>query len=266
MKELFVAGQKELIGMVHVRALPGTPRNGLSVAEICRVAVEEARVLREAGFDAVLLENMHDLPYLKRAVGAEVTAAMTAAACAVRGAVDCPVGIQVLAGANREALAVAHAAGAQFIRAEGFVFAHVADEGLMESDAGELLRYRRAIGAECVKVFADIKKKHSSHALTADVSLADTAHAAEFFGADAVIVTGSATGREAADADLAAVSGATALPVIVGSGTTPDTLARQWELARGFIVGSWIKEDARWDHPIDPARAREMVRTAERLR
>ena len=108
---------------------------------------------------------------------------------------EVPLGLQVLAGANREALAVAFAAGAAFVRCEGFVFAHVADEGLMESDAGALLRYRRAIGAEGVRVFADVKKKHSAHAITADVELADTAHAAEFFLADGVIVTGVATGR-----------------------------------------------------------------------
>lgn len=36
----------------------------------------------------------------------------------------------------------------------------------------------------------------SSHAVTADVSLADTASAASFFLTDAVVLTGSATGRE----------------------------------------------------------------------
>src|SRR6185295_9518480 len=113
----------------------------------------------------------------------------------VRRAVKLPLGVQVLAGANREALAVALCCGAAFVRVEGYVFAHVADEGLIDASAGELLRYRRAIGAEHIKVFADIKKKHASHALTADVSLAETGRAAEFFLADGVIVTGSATGE-----------------------------------------------------------------------
>src|SRR5437879_11621759 len=107
------------------------------------------------------------------------------------------MGVQVPAAANREALAVALACGADFVRGEGFVFAHVADEGLIESSAGDLLRYRRAIGAGEVRVFADIKKKHAAHALTADVDLVETAHAAEFFLADAVIVTGPSTGRPA---------------------------------------------------------------------
>src|SRR6185295_16139764 len=146
-------------------------------------------------FGALMIENMHDRPYAKRAVGPEIVAAMTAVGRAVRAAVELPLGVQVLAGANREALAVAQACGAAFIRAEGFVFAHVADEGMIESGAAELLRYRRHIGAEHVRIFVDIKKKHAAHAITADVSIAETARAAEFFLADGVVVTGAATGE-----------------------------------------------------------------------
>ncbi|AXA36568.1 MAG: hypothetical protein KatS3mg130_1927 [Candidatus Sumerlaea sp.] len=258
--------RRTLIGMVHVRALPGTPRHQLPVKEIVRIAVEEARTLCEAGFDAILLENMHDVPYLRREVGPEITATMTAVAVAVRSAVDCPLGVQILAGANREALAVAHAAGADFVRAEGFVFSHVADEGWMDADAGELLRYRRVIGAERVKVFADVKKKHASHAVTADVDLADTAHAAEFFGADGIIVTGAATGRETSPDDVAAVARAISLPVLVGSGTTPENLARLWPHADGFIVGSWLKRGGKWDEALDLERVRAMVQAATSLR
>ena len=135
---------RALIGMIHLEALPGTPSASRSVSAIAAHAVDEARAYHAAGYDGIAIENMHDRPYLKRAVGPEVVAAMTAVALAVRNAVPLPLGIQVLAGANRERLAVAHAAGAVFVRVEGFVFAHVADEGLIEADAGELLRYRRA--------------------------------------------------------------------------------------------------------------------------
>lgn len=104
---------------------------------------------------------MHDIPYLNRKVGPEVTAAMSVIANEVKREVkNLPCGIQILAGANRDALAVAKAAGLEFIRTEGFVFSHVADEGIMNSDAGELLRYRKQIGADEVLVFCDIKKKH----------------------------------------------------------------------------------------------------------
>ncbi len=263
--ELFGRG-RALVGMVHLGALPGTPRSAEPVAAIVERAVAEARLLAEAGFDAVMLENMHDVPYLRRDVGPEVVAAMTAAAVAVRAAVDVPLGLQVLAGANREALAVAQAAGCGFVRAEGFVFAAVADEGLMEADAGPLLRYRRAIGAQDVAVLADLKKKHSSHALTADVDLVETARAAEFCGVDGVVVTGPATGRATDLDDLARCREATALPLVAGSGTTPDNVAAVLRHADAAIVGSWFKRDGRWSEPPDPDRARALVEAAAAAR
>src|SRR6186713_109802 len=150
---------RALLGVIHLPALPGTPATSLGLETILERAVEEARVYAAAGFHGIMIENIGDRPFLKRAVGPEIVAAMAAIGREVKRAVSVPLGVQVLAGANREALAVALACGARFARVEGFVFGHVADEGLMESDAGDLLRYRRAIGAEEVKVFADIKKK-----------------------------------------------------------------------------------------------------------
>ncbi|NNE43007.1 MAG: BtpA/SgcQ family protein, partial [Gemmatimonadetes bacterium] len=226
---------------------------------------EEATVLADAGFDSLILENMHDVPYLLRDVGPEVVAGMTAVAAAVRRAVDLPLGIQVLAGANRAALAVAQAAGAQYIRAEGFAFASVADEGLMaEADAGPLLRYRKAIGAEDIAVLADIKKKHSAHAVTADVDLAETARAAEFCGADGVIVTGTATGAATSAADVAAVRGAVSVAVLVGSGVEPPQVEALLRHARSLIVGSWIKQNGHWANGPDADRARELVGAVRR--
>lgn len=245
---------RALIGMIHLQPLPGTPRAHLAIDAIVETAVREARLYRDAGFTGLLIENMHDRPYQKGCVGPEIVAAMTAAGRAVRAAVDLPLGIQVLAGANREALAVALGCGAAFVRVEGFVFAHVADEGLIESSAAELLRYRRHIGAEHVRVFADIKKKHSAHAITADVSLTETARAAEFFLADGVIITGSATGEETDPAEVEAVRRAVRLPVLVGSGISVRNLAA-YDAADALIVGSSIKKDGVWSNPIDPDRA-----------
>ena len=124
---------RALIGVLHVGALPGTPRAADSVDALVRRTVDEAQVYREAGFPAVIIENMHDRPYLKSGVGPEITAAMTAIGYEVKRQTGLVMGVQVLAGANREALAIAHACGADFVRVEGFVFAHVAEEGLIES-------------------------------------------------------------------------------------------------------------------------------------
>jgi uncharacterized protein len=241
---------RALVGMLHLGALPGTPSATESVETLIRQTLTEARIYRDAGFTALAIENMHDRPYLKGGVGPEITAAMTALARDVKRETGLALGIQVLAGANREALAIAHASGADFVRVEGFVYAHVADEGVIESCAGDLLRYRRAIGADRVLIFADIKKKHGAHAITADVTLAETAKAAEFFLADGVIVTGRTTGEPAAPEEVRDVVQAVGGPVLVGSGVTPANLAR-FASAHGFIVGSSVKQGGVWSNPLD---------------
>lgn len=259
---------KSLIGMVHVGALPGSPAASVPIADLARQAAAEAKVLADAGFDAIIIENMHDAPYVHGTHGPETTSAMTRVALAVReAAVNMPLGIQILSGGNREALAVALAVGATFIRCENFVFSHVADEGLLtQAEAGPLLRYRRSIGAQHIKVFCDIKKKHASHAITADLSIADCVEGAEFFGADGLIITGTATGKPASLADLVEARKATKLPLLVGSGVEPAQLAPLFQHADALIVGSWIKVGGSWKNPADPRRAAELVKEADRIR
>jgi membrane complex biogenesis BtpA family protein len=249
---------RALIGVVHLQALPGTPESKLDISAITSIAVDEARQYETAGFHGLMIENMHDRPYLKAAVGPEITAAMAVIGTEVRRAVALPLGVQILAGANSSSLAAALACGASFVRVEGFVFAHVADEGLIEASAGALLRYRRAIAADHIRVFADVKKKHSAHAITADIDIAETAKAAEFFLVDGVIVSGVASGQPAEPAEVNSVSRAVNVPTIVGSGITTENLA-DYADADAFIVGSSIKQDGLWSNPIDLARARALV-------
>src|SRR5262245_39056408 len=250
---------RALIGVVHTDGLPGTPSGGRSVAEIVERAVADARIYAAAGFHGIAIENTHDRPYLKGSAGPEIVAAMTAVGLEIRRAVSLPLGVQVLAGANHSAVAVAHACGAAFVRVEGFVFAHVADEGLIESSAGALLRYRRTIGAESVRVFADVKKKHSAHALTADVDLAETAKAAEFFLADGVIVTGTSTGRPADPDDVRTVAAAVSIPTLIGSGITAANVT-DYPDADALIVGSSVKDSGVWSGRLDEARTRAVAR------
>jgi hypothetical protein len=250
---------RALIGAIHTAALPGTPGSALSVREIAKLAAAEAEIYAAAGFHGLVLENTHDRPYLKgAAVGPEIVAAMSVIGAEVRRACALPLGVQVLAGANRAAMAVAHACGASFVRAEGFVFAHVADEGIIESSAGDLLRYRRAIGAENVFVFADIKKKHSAHAITADVDIVETAKAAEFFTVDGVVVSGTATGAPCDAKEVRAVSAVVSVPTLIGSGITPENIA-QYKDADAFIVGSSVKTGGVWYGDLDVGRVRAVV-------
>lgn len=259
---------KPLIAMIHVGALPGTPTSRRTVAALAERAAAEAAMLAKAGFDGLMIENMHDAPYVHGRQGPEVVAAMSAAALAVRAAAPgLPLGVQVLSGGHEEALAVALACGGSFIRVENFVYSHVADEGLLaQAAAGPLLRYRRAIGAEHIRLFCDIDKKHASHAVTADLALADLAHAAEFFRADGLIVTGRFTGEAADTDDLAEVRAATRLPILVGSGATPENLADLLAHADAAIVGSAIKRGGHWSAEPDAGRARALVAAGRRAR
>jgi uncharacterized protein len=264
--------QKALIGMVHVGPLPGAVRGGTASARgdfsaMVVQAAREARVLVEAGFDAVMIENMHDRPYVSEHWPA-TTAAMTSIGLAVRDVIgDVMMGVQVLSNGEREALAVAQACGAGFIRCENFVFSHVGDEGLMaRAAAGELLRYRQAIGAEHIKIFADVQKKHASHAMTGDLSIQELAKGAAFFRADGVIVTGAATGEATSLADVRAVREAVKVPVLVGSGVEPAQVEELFASADALIVGSWIKRGGVWSNPVDASRAKKMVAAANRAR
>ncbi|KAG8562691.1 hypothetical protein GDO81_015769 [Engystomops pustulosus] len=193
---------------------------------------------------------MNDIPYTLN-VGPEVTASMATVCAAVRQTCpQIPLGVQVLACANQQALAVALAAGLNFIRAESFVFSHVADEGLVDACAGDLLRYRKIIGAEHVQIFADIKKKHSSHAVTADVTISETAKAAEFFLADGVILTGVSTGEEADPRELKEVQRSVKIPVLIGSGVTLDNVEK-YTNANALIIGSYFKHHGDWRNNVD---------------
>lgn len=245
----------QLIGMVHTLPLPGSPNWTGQMAPILDRAKADAEALVQGGCDAILIENMGDLPYLNGSVYPETVAAL-AMVCHELRTLSVPMGVQILAGANEQALAVAATAGAAFIRVEGFAYGHVADEGWMNACAGPLLRKRANLGAS-VHIWADIQKKHAAHALTADLSLRELADGSAFSGADALIVTGRATGQVTAlnDVKEAKLAG---LPVIVGSGICPDNLPELAQEADGVIVGSYLKVDGLWQNPVDIQRVRHL--------
>lgn len=250
--------------MIHLKALPGTPKNSLNSSQIIKAALNEADMYKKAGIDAIMIENMHDVPYLKGSVGHEISSLMTLIGYLIKQQTQLPVGIQILAGANKEALASAKAAGLDFIRAEGFVFAHVADEGFIDAQAGELLRFRKNINAEEIAIFTDIKKKHSSHSITNDVPLLDTAKSAQFFLSDGIIITGSHTGVSASVEELKSLKDLT-VPILIGSGITKDNVADYWPLCNGMIVGSYFKKEGYWENELEYNRVSEFMKLVKKL-
>lgn len=233
---------KFLAAMIAVLPLPGAPRYAGDDDQIVAQALSDLRHYLEAGVDAIVLENSHDLPYVKAPLPPRAVELMKRAAQEVRKGFDGPIGIQMLEAANETALEIAHAAGLDFLRVEGYVFAHVGGAGLIEGCAGKLLRQRKELGCEHVKIFGDVKKKHCSHALTSDLDILDEIKQAEFFLVDGVIVTGARTTEPPAAAELRRVKKHARVPVIIGSGMTPENIKRYFPLADGFIVGSTFRE------------------------
>jgi uncharacterized protein len=248
-----------VIGVVHLPPLPGSATYGGSMEAVLGTALSDAMSYKDGGVDALIIENMHDVPYLRGRVEPETTAAMAVIAHAIKYETVLPIGIQILAGANLEALGVAVAAGLDFLRVEGFVFAHIGDEGFHQSCAAELIRRRAILKAEHIKIFADIKKKHAAHAITSDVSLIETARNAEFFKADGVVVTGPATTYAPEEQDVRGVKAAIAAPVLVGSGVTPANIRQLAQHCDALIVGSSAKYDGLWSNEVDPDRVERLI-------
>ncbi|CAG9767503.1 unnamed protein product [Ceutorhynchus assimilis] len=250
-----------IIGMVHVKPLPGTPLFGGNIEQIVTEALRETEIYLKNDLDALLIENMHDVPYIQsQKFGPEITATMTRICTEIQKITQksVPCGIQVLSCGNKEALAIAKACALDFIRAEGFVFSHIGDEGFTDANAGELLRYRKYIDANDVLIFADIKKKHSSHAITSDVSLSETAKAAEYFLADGLVLTGTSTGVPAHLHELNQLKETTNLPIFIGSGVTKENL-EDYIKADALIVGSHFKKGGLWSNEVDENRVREFM-------
>jgi membrane complex biogenesis BtpA family protein len=266
--EALFARRRAVIGVIHSCPLPGAPEyEGEPVEDLIGFALAEAERYRAGGVDGLIVENHGDIPFVKPdRIGPETVAVMAVMTRAVREASGLPVGVNVLANGAISALAVAKAAGAAFVRVNQWANAYVANEGIIEGPAGEAMRYRAWLRAKDVRVFADVHVKHGAHAIVGDRAVAEMARDAEFFDADVAIATGQRTGDAASMDELRTIASGTSLPVVVGSGVTPDNVADIFTIAQGVIVASWLKVDGVWWNPVDPDRLRTFMQVVDRVR
>ncbi len=257
---------KFLAAMVAVLPLPGSPLYDGNNQRVLDQALADVELYKNAGVDSILFENDHDLPYIQPPLDEKGIALMTEIAKEARTRFQKPIGIQMLEAANITSLEIAAEADLDYIRVEAFVFAHVGGSGVINGSAGKILRRRKELGAQHIKVFADVKKKHGSHSLTIDLDIKDEIMQAEFFLADGVIVTSQFTGLNPDKEDLIKAKRATKLPVLIGSGMTPENIEEYMPLADGFIVGSCFRKDGKFLEALEPERLARFMKVFQSAR
>ena len=248
--------QSLLVGVIHLPPLPGSPLSKAGLREIAEACAADARALADAGYDLAMIENFGDVPFFRGRVPSVTVSAMTVCALAVRDAAPAlGLGINVLRNDADSALAIAVAVGASCIRVNVHTGARVTDQGVVEGEAATTVRTRRALGADSVKLWADVDVKHSA-ALAPRSPVEEARDLVSRAMADALLVTGEGTGRPVDRAKLEAVRrAASGVPLLVASGATAATLGALAASCDGVIVGSDLRVNGRAGGPIDIARA-----------
>jgi membrane complex biogenesis BtpA family protein len=260
MKTLFQSHPKVLIGVVHLRPLPGSPRWRGDVESIVKFAVNDARAYERGGAHALFVENFGDVPFTRGPVAPETIAAMTAAGRAIRQAVKLPIGFNVLRNDACAALALCAVCGGGFIRVNVHTGVMLTDQGLIEGNAYDTLRYRQRICPQA-QIFADVHVKHAVP--LGNWTIEDAARDIVERGlADALIVSGAGTGLATDLADVERVRRTCpASKILLGSGVRLENVREFLPKADGFIVASSLKLNGRLANPVDPKRVAALVRT-----
>jgi hypothetical protein len=236
---------KTIIGVIHLPPLPGFDGHP-GMPALVKHALADLDVLMHEGVDGVLVENEYDRPHQVTASD-EVIAAMTEITQSVVSASrNIVVGCEILLNDPRASLQVAVAAGARFIRSDYFVD-RMSRPGYGEFaiDPEGLVRHRNETAAG-VLILADIQVKYAT--MLEARPLAESARLASLYGADAVVVTGTATGDPPRLEDLLAAAAGIAvsgnsIPVLTGSGLTPGKARKLLGACDGAIVGTALMRD-----------------------
>ncbi len=256
-------GEKISIGMVHTLPLPGTYGNTCGMQEIIDRAVSDAKTLERAGFDALIVENVNDAPYHKSGMTVQQIAAMSIITKKVREAVKIDVGIDSC-GDHIAGIEIAKIVGdVTFVRIPAFVDVRVGALGVEEPNGAEAVLRRFEVGAEDVKIFADIQVKHT-YPLCDSIPIEQSAAWAVSGHADAIIVTGIDTGAETPLETISRVKKVVNIPVVVGSGISVKNVRDQYRICDGAIVGSSLKENGNLCNPIVLERALKFIDEAKK--
>ncbi len=256
--------RKPLIGVLHLLPLPGAPLYDGAMQKVYDQALTELEIFKRHVLDSVIVENFRDMPYFPGRVPVETVAAMAAVSREVVRAADMPVGINVLRSDGEAAIAAATASGAHYVRVNVHMGAVVAVQGIVQGSSQFSVRLRSALKSRAL-IFADVGVKHAAPVAGRSLDI-ETRDLAERGLADAIIVTGDRTGVETSLADVDVVRQATTLPLLVGSGATPENIEQVLSKVNGLIVGSYFKKDGAGHKLVDESRVQRFVRRFAELR
>jgi len=257
---------KPIIGMVHLPPLPGSPLyKGESINEIIEYACNEAKKLEESNFNGVLVENFGDAPFALIPKYPETIASMAVIVKEVVKNVKIPVGVNMLRNGGLQALAIAHATGAKFIRVNAFVETLVTDQGIVKPIAHKLLKMRNVLKAENIKILADIYSKHAAPLVNRPINIV-AKEAFERGKADFLVITGSETGKAPSIELVKTVKASSRIPVLIGSGLTTENAYQLLQIADGGIIGTHIKINNIVSNPIDKNKASKFMEIIKKLR
>lgn len=249
-----------VIGVVGFPSLPGSiGYAGATFEQLAERAVADAKAYAAAGFDALMIQNVGDLPVPER-VGPETVAWLAALGRAVRDAVSIPLGVCILKSDGPSSLAVCQAIGGDFVRVKVWVGAMVGAEGIVQGSALETLQYRKHIGAEQIAVWADVHDR--TGVPLAGMTLEETAHEAVWFGkADGLVITGRSV-PETLEWVGRVKRSVRDVPVWIGGSATAGNVGDMLSVADGVVVATSVKAGGQLLNPVDPAAARQLVEAA----
>jgi uncharacterized protein len=254
---------RPIIGVVHLLPLPTSPRWGGSLKAVVDRAEQEATALASGGVDGIIVENFFDAPFPKDCVDPAVVSAMTLVVNRLMHLVTLPIGINVLRNDARSAMAIATCTSAHFIRVNVLTGVMVTDQGVIEGQAHDLMRYRRELGSE-VKILADVLVKHARPLGSPNLTTA-VQETIERGLADGIILSGWATGSPPSLEDLElATAAAKGTPVFIGSGANWENIPQLIQAVDGVIVSSALKRKGQIQQPIDPIRVSQFVEAMHR--
>ncbi len=270
-------GCGDLIGVVHLPPLPGSPLyQGGGLDEIVAYAVEEAERYQSAGFDAVILENYGDKPFSLEVSKAQAVSMALVSSIVRREVKGIGIGVNMLRNDAYTALTVAVLAGLDFIRVNSLCELRVSSEGFLHPASRRLVEAARDLNAidalktGRIRVLADVDVKHSTPLGEYSIEEASLECMERLgFRPWALVVSGRRTGEPPSSRDLesiARVAHEHNVRIYAGSGASLGNVGSLLRIVDGIIVGSSVKAGGRPESRVDMEKAARLAETVRSLR